>query len=53
MCIYTSYTTDKTKTSGLHRWVRVCVHVLGLTRQGDEDYTGCVCVYIHVIGPSR
>ena len=50
MCIYTCYTTDKTKTSGLHRCVRLYIDVIGLTIQRDVGKKSCVCVYLHVIG---
>ena len=53
MCICTCYTTDKTKTSGLHRCVRVYAHAIGLTRQRDECNIGYVCVYLHIIGLTR
>ena len=29
------------------------VHVIGLTRQRDESYIGCVFFYIYVIGLAR
>ena len=42
--------TDKIKRSGLHTYVCRYVQVIGLTRQRDEGYILCECVYIHVIG---
>ena len=50
ICICTCYTTDMTKTLGLHRLVRVYVHVIGQRGEGDIE---CVCVYLHVIGLTR
>ena len=50
MCICTCYMTDKRKTSGLNRCIRVYVHDIGLTRQRVYGKIGCVCKYVHVIG---
>ena len=52
-CICTCYKTDKIKRSGLHTYVCLYIHVIGLTWQRDDDYIRYVCVYIHLIVLTR
>ena len=50
MCIYTGYRIDEL---GLYTCVCVYVHIIGMTRERDENCIGWVCVHVHLIGLVR